>query len=74
MIKDRLGSDQSTKQKLGPIKFVKECNLLELLDDIDKDLWVDDTIPLEFIFLNSDDDIFEYLGAHSKLPKSNERR
>lgn len=36
MVKDGLGSDKNTTQKLGPIKFIKECNLIELFDDIDR--------------------------------------
>ena len=59
---------------MGPIKFIKECNLIELFDDIDEDLRLDDTTPLEFDCFSTDDDILEYLGAHSKLPKSNEKR
>jgi len=36
--KDGLGSDQNTKQIMGPIKFRKECNMVELSDDINRDL------------------------------------
>ena len=61
---NRLGSDQNTKQIMGPINFIKEYNLIELSNDIDEYLWIDDTIPLEFDCFNIDDDILEYMGAH----------
>lgn len=48
MTKLGLGSDESTKQIWGPIKFVKECDGIGLSNDIDEDLWIDDTLPLEF--------------------------
>jgi len=69
-----MGSDVNSKQALGPIKFVKECNLIELSDDIGGDLWIDNTIPLEFDYFSTDNDILKYLGAHSELPKSNGKR
>jgi len=74
MTKNRLGSDKNNKKALGPIKFVKECNLIKLSNDIDRDLWIDDTIPLEFDCFSTGDEILEYLGPHSKLPKYNEKR
>jgi len=69
-----LGSDGSVKQKWGPIKFVKECNLTELFDDIYEDLWIDDTLQFEFDCFTIDDDILEYLGEHLEFPKSNEKQ
>lgn len=39
-----LGSDQNTKKTIGPINFVKQCNMIELFVDIDRDLWIDDII------------------------------
>lgn len=71
--KNGLCSDQNIKQIMGPIKFIKECNLIELSNVIDEDLWIDHTIPLEFDYFNTDDDILEYLGGNSKLPKFNEK-
>ena len=47
--------------------------MLELSNDIDEDAWIDDTIPHEFNYFSTYDDIFEYLGVHSKFPKSNEK-
>lgn len=55
------------------MKFVKECNLIELSNDIDVDTWIDDSIPLEFDCFSTYDDLLEYLGAHLELPKSNEK-
>lgn len=69
-----MGSDKSTTQRLRLIKFVNECNLIELYDDIDRDIWIDDTIPIQFDYFNTDDDILEYLGAHLKLTKSSDKR
>lgn len=59
------GSNGKVKQKWGPIKFIKECNMVELLDDIDEDIWIDNTLPLAFDYFNIYDDPLEYLGAHS---------
>ena len=73
-IKNGLGSNQHTKEIIGPIKFIKECNLIELSDDIDEDLWLNDTITLDIDCFSTDDDILEYMGAHSKLPRSNEKK
>lgn len=50
---------------MGPIKLVKECNFIDLYNDIDEDLWINATIPLEFDYFNTDGHILEYLGAHS---------
>jgi len=47
--------------------------LIKLYNDIDEDLWINDTIPLEFDFFNTNDDILEYLGVHLELSKSNEK-
>lgn len=74
MTKNGLVSDKTIKQALGPIKFVKECNLIKLYDDMDRDIWIYDTILLEFDYFNTDDDILEYMGAYLELPKSNEKR
>lgn len=46
MIKYGLGSDNSTAKRLGLIKFIKECNFIELSDDIDEDTWIDKIVPL----------------------------
>jgi len=48
--------------------------MIELCDDIDKDLWIYDTIPLDFDLFSIDDEILKYMEAHSKFPKSNEKR
>jgi len=50
-----------------PIKFIKECNLIELFDDIDEDLWIDGTIPLEFDCFDIDDDILEHLWGTFRI-------
>ena len=72
--KNGLGSDQNTKQTMGPIKFIKECNMIKLSNDIDEELCNDDIIRLEFDCFNTDDDILEYMGVHSELPKLNDKR
>lgn len=59
---------------MGPIKFIKECNLIDIFYDIDEDSWFYDTITLEFDYFNIDDNILEYLGVHFELPKLNEKR
>ena len=53
--KKGLGSNWDTKKSLGPIKFILECTMIELCDDIDENLWIDDTIPLEFDYFSIDD-------------------
>lgn len=70
-IKKVLGSDYNTKKKLGLVHFILECNLIELCDDIDKDSWIDDTIPLEFDYFDTNNDLMEYMGAHFEFPKFN---
>ena len=47
--------------------------MVELSDDIDRDAWIDNSIPLEFDYFSTNDDLLEYLGTHSKLPKSNKK-
>lgn len=68
-----LGSDGQIKQKQDSIKFVKACNLVELSDNIDIDTWIYNTIPIEFDYFSTNDDLLEYFGEHSKLLKSNEK-
>lgn len=48
--------------------------MIELCDEIDETKWIDDTMPLEFDCFATDDNILEYMGAHSELPKSNSKR
>lgn len=47
--------------------------MLKLVDEIDEETWIDHTLPLTFDCFSTDDDLVEYLGAHSKLSKSNEK-
>lgn len=65
--KKKIGSDHNSIPKLNPIKFIPVCTMIELCDDIDEDLWIDDTIPIEFDYFATDDDMMEYMGAHSTL-------
>jgi len=46
---------------MGFIKFIKEYNLIKIYNDIDEDVWINNTIPLEFDYFNIDDDILEYM-------------
>jgi len=43
--------------------------MIELYDDIDEDLWIDDTIPLEFDYFSTYDDLLEYMGYIHNYPK-----
>jgi len=61
------------QKKWDPIKFIKSCNVLKLVDEIDEETWIDHTFPLAFDYFNTKDDFIEYLGAHSELPKSNKK-
>lgn len=41
----RLSSDQNMKQTIGPIKFVLECSMIKLCDELDDIKWVE-VIPI----------------------------
>lgn len=73
LTKTRLDNDGKVKQKWGHIIFVKASNMIELSNDIDKDIWIDTTLPLAFYYFSIDDDLLEYLGAYFELPKSNKK-
>lgn len=73
LTKISLGSNGQPTTKWGPIKFVKACNLVELSADIDEDIWIDHSLHLAFDYFSTDDNLLEYLGAHSKFSKSNEK-
>ena len=67
--KKGLSNDQNTKKSSNPITFVPECTMIELYDDIDEDLWIDDTIPLDFDYFSTYDDLLEYMGYIHNYPK-----
>lgn len=73
LTKISLGSDGKTKQIYDPIKLIKVSNIVELSNDIDENTWIDHIISFAFDCFITNDDLHQYLGAHSKLHKSNEK-
>jgi len=47
--------------------------MIELSNEIDEDMWIDHSLTLTFDCFSTDDDLLEYLGAHSKFPKSKKK-
>lgn len=47
--------------------------MIKLDDTIDKDLWIDPYIPLDFDFFAIDDVMLDYMVVLSKLPKFNNK-
>lgn len=71
--KKGLGCTWSTIKSLGLIKFVSQCNLIELSDKIDEDLWIDAIFHLNLIIfllmmlcLNTWGHILSYLSQTTK--------